>query len=108
VDGFVRDASGAVVANATVNLQCGSSHLTNKTDNDGRFAFSHVPGTTGTLEVSAQGFTVARQSWKVEADQTAHLEFTLQPPSAREQVTVSDSSGGVQDRLTGKAPISLQ
>ena len=107
VDGFVRDASGAVVANATVNLQCGSSHLTNRTDNDGRFSFPHVPGATATIEVSAEGFTVARQSWKVEADQTAHLEFTLQPSSAREQVTVSAARTGVRLSETPGSTILL-
>ena len=96
VDGVVHDASGAVVADATVNLQSDPFRATNKTDHDGRFSFTHVLGTTGTLEVSAEGFTVARQSWKVEADQPAHLEFTLQPSSANEQVTVSAARTGVR------------
>jgi outer membrane receptor protein involved in Fe transport len=89
VDGVVRDASGAVIANATVNLRSDPFRATTETDNDGRFWFSHVLGTTGTLAVSAEGFIVARQSWKVEANQTTHLEIVLQPSSANEQVTVS-------------------
>jgi len=97
VDGVVRDASGAVIAHATVNLRSDPFRATTETDNNGRFSFPHVLGTTGTLEVSAEGFTVARQSWKVEANQThpeithleiAHLEIVLQPSSANEQVTV--------------------
>src|ERR1022692_448045 len=89
VDGVVRDTSGAVVANATVNLRSDSFRATTVTDNAGRFSFSQGVGTAGTLEVSAGGFTVARQSWKVEANLTAHLEVVLQPSSAKEQVTVS-------------------
>jgi outer membrane receptor protein involved in Fe transport len=98
VDGVVRDASGAAIANAKVNLRSDPFHATTETDPVGRFSFPHVPGTTGTIEVSAAGFTVARQSWKVEANQTAHpeitplqivhLEIVLQPSSAKEQVTV--------------------
>jgi outer membrane receptor protein involved in Fe transport len=98
VDGVVRDASGAVIANATVNLRSDPFRATTQTDHVGRFSFSHVVGTTGTVEVSAGGFTVARQSWKVAANQTsnpeitsleiAHLEIVLQPSSANEQVTV--------------------
>jgi outer membrane receptor protein involved in Fe transport len=89
VDGVVRDASGAVIANATVSLRSDPFRATTQTDHVGRFSFSHVVGTTGTVEVSAEGFTVARQSWKVEANQTTHLEIVLQPSSANEQVTVS-------------------
>ena len=107
VDGIVRDASGAMIANATINLQSGAFRATNKTDHDGRFSFSHVLGTTGTLEVSAEGFAVARQSWKVEADQPAHLEFTLQPSSANEQVTVSAARTGVRLSETPGSTILL-
>ncbi len=98
VEGVVRDASGAVIANATVNLRSDPYRATTETDHVGRFSFPHVPGTAGTVEVRAEGFTVARQSWKVEANQTAHLEITpleivhleivLLPLSANEQVTV--------------------
>ena len=70
VDGVVRDASGAAITNATVNLRSDPFRATTETDRAGRFSFPHVPGTAGTVEVSAAGFTVARQSWKVEANQT--------------------------------------
>lgn len=88
VEGVVRDASGAVIARATVNLRSDSFRTTTETDHAGRFSFPHVLGTTGTVEVSAEGFTVVRQSWKVEASQVTHLEIVLQPSSANEQVTV--------------------
>jgi len=89
VDGVVRDASGAVIVNATVNLRSDDFRATTETVYDGRFSFSQVPGSTGTLEVSADGFTAARQSWSAEANRTTHLDIVLQPSSTNEQVTVS-------------------
>ena len=93
VEGFVHDASGAAIAKATVSLRSDSFHTTTETDQDGRFSFPHVLGTTGTVEVSAAGFTVVRQAWKVEANQVTpleitHLDIVLHPSSANEQVTV--------------------
>ncbi len=93
VEGVVLDASGAAIANVTINLRSDSFHATTTTDHVGRFSFPHVLGTTGTIEVSAEGFTVARRSWKVEANQITpleivHLEIVLQPSSANEQLTV--------------------
>jgi outer membrane receptor protein involved in Fe transport len=89
VEGVVHDTSGAVVANATVNLQSDSFRAATTTDNHGRFSFFHVVGAAGTVEVRGEGFTVARQSWNVEANQATHLDIVLQPSSANEQVTVS-------------------
>jgi outer membrane receptor protein involved in Fe transport len=89
VDGVIRDTSGAVIVNATVNLRSDPFRATANTDNAGRFWFSNVVGAAGMLEVSAEGFAVARQSWKLEANQTTHLEIVLQPSSANQQVTVS-------------------
>ena len=89
VEGVVRDASGAVVSKATVNLKCDSVHETTATDDDGHFSFSNVPATAGTIEVSAAGFTVARKPWAMEANQAAHLEIVLQPSSSNQEITVS-------------------
>src|SRR5271165_5377088 len=89
VEGIVRDASGAAIAQARVDLRSDSVRTTTETDTAGRFSFSHVVGRMGTLEVSAAGFAVARQSWNVEANQTSHMEIVLQPSPAKEQVTVS-------------------
>ena len=87
VDGVVRDASGAVIANATVNLRSDPFRATTETDHAGRFSFPHVPGTAGTVEVSAEGFTVARQSWKVEANQsrTWNSSCNLHPRTSKSQ-----------------------
>ena len=89
VDGVVRDASGAVVAKATVNFRSSSMRATVVTGDHGQFSFSHVPSATATVEVIAEGFAVARRSFTVQANQTTYLEIVLQPSSASAQVTVS-------------------
>jgi outer membrane receptor protein involved in Fe transport len=89
VDGTVRDASGAAISQATITLRSGSYHTTAATDNAGRFSFSPVPSTTGTVEVSAEGFSVALQSWTAESNGVVHIQIVLQAASASEQVTVS-------------------
>ncbi len=89
VQGTVHDPSGAVVTDAAIVLRSGSYHSASKTDSSGRFLFSAVPSTSGTLEISAQGFRTVRQSWDAGSLPAAGLEITLQPASASEQVTVS-------------------
>lgn len=89
IDGIVRDPSGAVITGATANLRSGSSRATTKTDDVGQFSFADVPSVSGTLEVTADGFTAARKSWTAVENPAVHLEIVLQPSSANEQVMVS-------------------
>ncbi len=89
VAGTVRDASGAVIANASVVLNSGSYKVEVKTDASGHFLFSAVPATSGTVEISRKGFNPVRQSWIAVPDTTVSLEIVLQPATASEQVTVS-------------------
>src|SRR6202158_5923536 len=89
VEGTVRDASGAVIANASVVLSGGSYQAETKTDASGHFLFSAVPSTSGTVETSREGFDPVRQSWNAAPATKVSLEIVLQPATAREQVTVS-------------------
>ncbi len=89
VEGTVRDASGAVIANASVVLNSGSNQIATKTDASGHFLFTFVPSTSGTVEISGEGFNPVRQSWNAGSTATVNLEIVLQPASASEQVTVS-------------------
>jgi outer membrane receptor protein involved in Fe transport len=89
VAGTVRDASGAVIANASVVLNSGSYKVEVKTDASGHFLFSAVPATSGTMEISRKGFNPVRQSWNAVPATTVSLEIVLQPATASEQVTVS-------------------
>jgi outer membrane receptor protein involved in Fe transport len=89
VEGTVRDASGAVIANASVVLKSGSYQNTAKTDASGHFLFSSVPSTSGTVEITREGFNTVRQSWNAGTASNVSLEIVLQLASASEQVTVS-------------------
>ncbi len=88
VEGTVRDASGAVIANASVVLNSGSYQSAAKTDASGRFIFSVVPSDSGIIEVSGEGFAPVRRIWSAAAG-VVSLEIVLQPASTSEQVTVS-------------------
>jgi len=89
VEGMVRDASGAVIANASVVLSSGSYQIAAKTDASGRFQFPDVPSTSGTVEIRREGFNPVRRTWNAGPALHVSLEIVLQPASAREQVTVS-------------------
>src|ERR1035437_151711 len=89
IAGTVRDASGAVIANASVVLNSGSYKFEVKTDASGHFLFSAVPATSGTVEISRKGFNPVRQSWNAVPATPVSLEIVLQPATASEQVTVS-------------------
>jgi outer membrane receptor protein involved in Fe transport len=89
VEGTVRDASGAVIADASVVLNGGSHQIEAKTDASGHFQFPAVPSTSGTVEISRKGFNSFRQSWNAVPATSVSLEVVLQPATTSEQVTVS-------------------
>ena len=89
VEGTVRDVSGAVIVEASVVLSSGSYKSETQTDTDGHFLFSSVPSTSGTLEISREGFNPVRQSWNAGVATNVSLEIVLQLASASEQITVS-------------------
>jgi outer membrane receptor protein involved in Fe transport len=89
VEGTVRDTTGAVIANASVVLNSGPYQVAARTDASGRFVFSAVPSTSGTVEINREGFNQVRQSWNAGSATTVNLEIVLQPASASEEVTVS-------------------
>jgi outer membrane cobalamin receptor len=88
LEGAVRDSQQAAIANARVTVHAGSYQATATTDVSGHFAFSSVPGTSGTVEVSCEGFATAQQSWNASASHLT-LEFALEPSSIRQELTVS-------------------
>src|ERR1035438_2077961 len=87
LEGVVRDSGGAVISGASVLLQGGNYRAELITDSSGRFVFLAVPVSSGTVEVSADGFGTLRQPWRI--GQTASISLVLEPASASEQVTVS-------------------
>src|SRR6516164_7892651 len=63
IEGVVRDSSGAVDTGADVALAAGNFAAKATSDTHGTFSFPGVPVTSGTLDVTAPGFSEVRQSW---------------------------------------------
>jgi outer membrane receptor protein involved in Fe transport len=86
IHGSVRDPSGAAIQNAAVILQSGASQLRTETDNQGEFTFASAPAASGTITVSAVGFSAVSLPW---TEAQAPLRIVLHPAPAKEQVVVS-------------------
>lgn len=89
VEGMVHDATGAVISGAHVTIHSGTFEASTETGATGKFLFHNVPGSSGTLEVSANGFDKTNQSWSVNSSGVAVADFSLVLPSANEQIVVS-------------------
>jgi outer membrane receptor protein involved in Fe transport len=89
VEGTVRDATGAVIADASVLLNSGYYQVTGTTDASGHFLFAAVPSSSGTVKIARDGFSPVRQSWNAGTIASVSLEIVMQPASANEKVTVS-------------------
>jgi len=89
VRGVVRDATGAVVVGATVTVNSGDFSASARTDQEGKFSFTGVPGREGTLQVTAAGFADAHKAWSAGASPQVDLEIVLRPSSVSQQVVVS-------------------
>jgi outer membrane receptor protein involved in Fe transport len=95
IEGTVRDAAHAVIAGASVTVKSGAYESATHTDEHGYFAFSAVPGSSGTVEIASEGFRTALQSWS-NSGSNLTLDVVLQPASVQEMVTVSAAKTGVR------------
>ncbi|MBS1853537.1 MAG: TonB-dependent receptor [Acidobacteria bacterium] len=86
LQGHVTDATGAAVARAKVTFRSGSVRAVQFTDGAGKFAFREEAVTSGTIEVSADGFQ--SQSYKWQAGSSA-MSIVLAPATVTEDVTVT-------------------
>jgi outer membrane receptor protein involved in Fe transport len=89
ISGTVRDASGAAITGAQVQLQASTFTGTVTTGSDGRFQFGSVPATSGTLVVSAKDFQQAKQSWSSPSGSPVRVDVTLQLVSVSQSVMVT-------------------
>src|SRR5258708_23323008 len=92
VTGIVRDASGSVVADASVMLRNLDTTIEHKTvSNDaGNYVFLNLGPGRYALEASAPGFATKRVAEFVLAvNQTASIDVSLQVGSQSEVVTIS-------------------
>ena len=89
VDGSVRDPAGSVIVGASVILHGGAYQSSATSDASGRFAFPAVPATSGTIDVSHDGFGPVQREWSVGSAASISLDVVLQPAASREEITVS-------------------
>jgi len=93
--GVVSDASGAVIAHATVTIMDAGTNVSTsaKTDDKGLYYFTGLRPTTYTVKVESPGFRPAERSNVVLAvDQESTLNFTLSPAGISTTVDVTTTS----------------
>src|SRR6202171_900326 len=95
IEGTVKDASGAAIPNATVEIHNPVSQFEHSTttDNDGRFRFTSVPFNPYHLVVAASGFAGFSQDVDVRSVVAVNLTALLKVASAETSVTVQGEAG---------------
>ncbi|OLD81236.1 MAG: collagen-binding protein [Acidobacteria bacterium 13_1_20CM_58_21] len=90
IEGVVKDASGGVVAGATVEISYAVSGLHREitTESDGSFKFTNVPFNTYHLVVSAGGFASHTQDVEVRSGVPVTMQIALKVGTAVQTVTV--------------------
>ena len=102
IEGVVKDPSGGVVPNATVEISFGVSGFqrTTTTGADGAFRFTNVPFNTYHTVVTAQGFTPYVQDTDVRSAVPVNLQISLKVGSASVSVTVEGGNDLVENEST--------
>ncbi len=92
VNGTVNDQTGAVIPNATVQIQNRDTGLVRKTvtNSAGIYVLSQIPPGFYTITASSSGFSSASHSGvELVISQSATLDFFLKPGSSTQTVAVS-------------------
>ena len=95
VTGTVSDPSGAVVANATVEIRNPVSAFSRSTttDSSGKFSIPNVPFNPYHVTVTAEGFNPYSQDIDVRSSVPVNLGIGLKVGTSRESVTVEATGG---------------
>jgi hypothetical protein len=95
ISATVLDPSGAVVANAAVEIHnpVSAFERSTTTDSSGRFTFSNVPFNPYHLSVTGAGFAAYTQDVDIRSAVPLDLKISLKVAGSSESVTV-ESSGG--------------
>lgn len=102
IGGVVKDRSGAVVPNATVELRLGSQTVTRTTGEDGSFLLKVDEGSTGELTVTAPGFRKVSARWSVGDS----LTIILQPAPVQQSLEVTATRSPILP--TGTEDLEIQ
>jgi len=102
VTGTVVDPTGAVVANATVEIRNPVSGFerTTSTDSAGKFAIPNVPFNPYHLSVSEPGFAPNAQDVDVRSVVPVNINLTLQVKGSSESVTVEAGGGDLLENTS--------
>jgi hypothetical protein len=95
IEGVVKDSSGGVVPNATVEIAYSVSGYsrTAATGSDGSFRFTNVPFNTYHLVVTASGFASFVQDVDVRSTVPTSVQIALKVGAANTSVTVEATGG---------------
>jgi hypothetical protein len=102
INGTVLDPSGAVVANAGVEIHNPVSGFdrTTTTDSKGNFSFLNVPFNPYHMTVTAEGFAQYAQDVQVRSVVPANIQINLQVSGSSTTVTVEDKGDLVENDPT--------
>jgi Carboxypeptidase regulatory-like domain/TonB-dependent Receptor Plug Domain len=102
INGTVLDPSGAVVANATVEIHNPVSGYdrTTTTDAKGNFSFPNIPFNPYHLSVTAQGFVATAQDVQVRSVVPATVQINLKVSASSTTVSVEASGDLVENDPT--------
>ena len=94
ISGLVTDPSGAAVSGATVNITSKATQATRNvtTNNEGLYSFPSLAPGLYELKVEQTGFKSVRlDNVKIEVQQTARLDVSLEVGQVDEMVTINSS-----------------
>src|SRR5260370_19053966 len=105
--GTVLDPSGAVVANATVEIHNAVSGFdrTTTTDSDGRFSFPNVPFNPYHMTVTAAGFAQTAQDVEIRSALGVNVKVSLAVAGGSEAVTVEAGADLVENDPIGHTDV---
>ncbi len=95
VCGTVQDQSGAVIAEAALELSTGDNRLSTSSDAAGQFCFAQIEPGEYDLAAQAHGFRADQRHITVHSGASVHLTVALGLEATAEQVTVAAGSADV-------------
>src|SRR5450755_1678475 len=109
IQGAVQDSSGAVVQNASVQLQNTATQVTRatKTDADGNFRFVSLEPSTYKVTVSDGGYTNSEVDITLLTEQTLNVPVTLKVGAVTEAVNVT-AEAPVVDTADSRTQLTLE
>ena len=94
ISGTVTDASGAVVAHASItvtNVATGAERVTT-TNGVGEYAITQLPAADYTLRISAQGFATSNQKFNLAVGQSRGINLKLAVAGGQTEVLVTSDN----------------